>query len=40
MSMMDRMCETWSDEMVELIMNQVMDDLVLQQTLQTICSRV
>jgi hypothetical protein len=26
--------------MVKLIMNQVMDDLVLQQTLRTICSRV
>ncbi len=28
MNMMDIMCETWSDEMVKLIMNQVMDDLV------------
>ena len=40
MNVMDRVCETWIDEVVKLIINQVMDDLVMQQTLETICSRV
>ena len=40
MNMMDCVCETWIDEVVKLSVNQFMDDLVMQQTLETICSRV
>ncbi len=40
MNVMDCEYETWIDEMVKLIMNQFMDDWVMQQTLETVCSRV